>query len=169
MLASVTITDAVSIAASTKQFTAYLITVGDSDGARWSIRRRYSAFQALHKSLTESYPVVPALPGWSILPGSDSELVKSRQGPLEAFLRNCLASKEIQHDRDFLEWLGVRTEEAVSARGAAREALAESAALAALRSEVSALEEEKAAAAGRQARLAAMVAAAALIPVRVIV
>ena len=71
-LSTVTITDAVSIAASTKQFTAYLITVGDSDGARWSIRRRYSAFQALHKSLTESYPVVPALPGWSILPGSDS-------------------------------------------------------------------------------------------------
>ena len=93
-------------------FTTYTLSVR-CERLRWHVRRRYSAFLALHSQLKAAFPSQPPPPlPWRVpLAGSHPLVVESRRVQLQKFLRQCLRLPHIAADPDFRQFLGERDQE----------------------------------------------------------
>ena len=78
----------------------------ECDGTRWSIEKRYSEFDELHKELNKKYVKMPKLPGKTLLKLKSQEAIDKRRAGLEEYAREVVQRKDILKDqlfRDFLE------------------------------------------------------------------
>ena len=104
---------------SSKMVTFFTINVYDNfSRKKWSLLKRYSEFEALHKNLSQLIPNVPTIPGKSLFKLTSKEalekrknhlesfLLEKRKNHLEAFLHECVNRKDImasEYLKAFLE------------------------------------------------------------------
>ena len=90
-----------------KVVTFFTINVYDNfSRKKWTLSKRYSEFEALHKNLAKLIPNVPAIPGKSFFKIKSSDALTKRKNHLELFLHQCVNRKDIMasdYIKDFLE------------------------------------------------------------------
>ena len=90
-----------------KVVTFFTINVYDNfSRKKWTLSKRYSEFEALHKNLTKLIPNVPTIPGKSFFKIKSSDALTKRKNHLELFLHQCINRKDIMasdYIKDFLE------------------------------------------------------------------
>ena len=92
---------------SSKMVTFFNINVYDNfSRKKWSLSKRYSEFEALHKNLSQLIPNVPTIPGKSFFKLTAKEALEKRKTHLENFLHECVNRKDIMasdYIKNFLE------------------------------------------------------------------
>lgn len=89
-----------------KTVTFYKINVYDNFSKQnWTIEKRYSEIDALHKSLVKLYPNIPPMPGKSIFKLKNKDDLIKRQKQLELFLKSCANRKDIVSNENFKTFL----------------------------------------------------------------
>lgn len=74
---------------------------------KWSIRKRYSDFEDLHKSLKVTYNHLPALPGKTLFAlKKDADIDKRRLG-LDIYVKELVKRADIYADPHFAKFLEV--------------------------------------------------------------
>ena len=90
-----------------KVVTFYTVNVYDNfSRKKWTLSKRYSEFEALHKNLSKLFPNVPTIPGKSFFKIKSSDALTKRKNHLESFLHQCVNRKDIMasdYIKDFLE------------------------------------------------------------------
>ena len=90
-----------------KVVTFFTINVYDNfSRKKWTLSKRYSEFEALHKNLAKLIPNVPTIPGKSFFKIKSSDALTKRKNHLELFLHQCVNRKDIMasdYIKDFLE------------------------------------------------------------------
>jgi hypothetical protein len=90
-----------------KVVTFYTVNVYDNfSRKKWTLSKRYSEFQNLHKNLSKLIPNVPSIPGKSIFKITSADALTKRKNHLESFLHQCVNRKDIMasdYIKDFLE------------------------------------------------------------------
>ena len=90
-----------------KVVTFYTINVYDNfSRKKWTLSKRYSEFEALHKNLSKLIPNIPTIPGKSFFKMKSSDALTKRKNHLESFLHQCVNRKDIMasdYIKDFLE------------------------------------------------------------------
>ena len=72
----------------------------------WTLEKRYSEFELLHKNLEKLLPNIPAIPGKSIFKVTAYDALTKRRIALESFLKECSNRKDIlatEFFKNFLE------------------------------------------------------------------
>ena len=81
---------------SSKMVTFFTINVYDNfSRKKWSLLKRYSEFESLHKNLSQLIPNVPTIPGKSLFKLTSKEALEKRKNHLESFLHECVNRKDI--------------------------------------------------------------------------
>ena len=81
---------------SSKMVTFFTINVYDNfSRKKWSLSKRYSEFEALHKNLSQLIPNVPTIPGKSLFKLTSKDALEKRKTHLESFLHECVNRKDI--------------------------------------------------------------------------
>jgi sorting nexin-13 len=76
---------------------------------KWTIRKRYSDFEDLHKSLKITYNHLPALPGKSLFAlKKDADIDKRRLG-LDVYIKELVKRADVYADPHFAKFLEVRS------------------------------------------------------------
>ena len=92
---------------SSKVVTFYTVNVYDNfSRKKWTLSKRYSEFEALHKNLSKLIANVPTIPGKSLFKLTSSDALTKRKNHLEQFLTECVNRKDIMatdYIKDFLE------------------------------------------------------------------
>jgi len=90
-----------------KVITFYTVNVYDNySRKKWTLSKRYSEFEALHKKLSKLIPNVPSIPSKSFFKVKSSDGLTKRKNHLEAFLHQCVNRKDImasEYIKEFLE------------------------------------------------------------------
>jgi WD40 repeat protein len=90
-----------------KVVTFYTVNVYDNfSRKKWTLTKRYSEFEALHKNLSKLIPNVPSIPGKSLFKIKSSDGLTKRKNHLESFLHQCVNRKDIMasdYIKEFLE------------------------------------------------------------------
>ena len=90
-----------------KVVTFYTLNVYDNfSRKKWTLSKRYSEFQTLHKNLSKLIPNVPTIPGKSLFKITSADALTKRKNHLESFLHQCVNRKDIMasdYIKDFLE------------------------------------------------------------------
>ena len=90
-----------------KVVTFYTVNVYDNfSRKKWTLSKRYSEFEALHKNLTKLIANVPTIPGKSFFKLTSTDALTKRKNHLESFLKECVNRKDIMasdYIKDFLE------------------------------------------------------------------
>lgn len=91
-----------------KTVTFYKINVYDNYSKQsWTIEKRYSEIDSLHKSLIKLYPNIPPMPGKTIFKIKDKDGLQKRQKQLETFLKACANRKDIVSNETFKVFLEI--------------------------------------------------------------
>jgi hypothetical protein len=90
-----------------KTVTFYTVNVNDNfSKQKWTVEKRYSEFEQLHKDLVKLLPNIPPIPGKSIFKITKYDQLSKRRIQLESFLRECCKRKDISGSvfiKNFLE------------------------------------------------------------------
>lgn len=74
---------------------------------KWTLRKRYSDFEDLHKSLKVTYTHLPALPGKSLFAlKKDADIDKRRLG-LDVYIKELVKKNDLYSDPNFAKFLEV--------------------------------------------------------------
>ena len=74
-----------------KVVTFYTVNVYDNfSRKKWTLSKRYSEFEALHKNLTKLIANVPTIPGKSFFKLTSTDALTKRKNHLESFLKECV-------------------------------------------------------------------------------
>jgi len=80
-----------------KTVTFYKIEIYDNySKEKWTMEKRYSEIDALHKSLSKLYPSIPPMPGKTLFKIKDKDQLEKRKKQLETFLKECAKRKDIE-------------------------------------------------------------------------
>ena len=92
---------------SSKVITFFNINVYDNlTRKKWTLSKRYSEFETLHKNLLQLIPNVPTIPGKSFFKLTSKDALEKRRIHLENFLHECVNRKDImasEYIKNFLE------------------------------------------------------------------
>ena len=92
---------------SSKVITVFNINVYDNlTRKKWTLSKRYSEFETLHKNLLQLIPNVPTIPGKSFFKLTSKDALEKRRIHLENFLHECVNRKDImasEYLKNFLE------------------------------------------------------------------
>lgn len=97
--------------AAKKSHTVYMVEVRDPTGARWTVRRRFSEFVALHSRLQGFRTFSAKLPGKTRLGRPSAAQVAERERKLEAYLAAICAQPELFSCIPLLIFLGIISSE----------------------------------------------------------
>ena len=90
-----------------KLVTFYTVNVYDNySRKKWTLSKRYSEFEFLHKNLSKLISNVPTIPGKTLFKMKSSDALTNRKNHLESFLYECVNRKDImasEYLKDFLE------------------------------------------------------------------
>ena len=90
-----------------KVVTFYTVNVYDNfSRKKWTLSKRYSEFETLHKNLSKLIANIPTIPGKSFFKIKSSDALTKRKNHLESFLHECVNRKDIMasdYIKDFLE------------------------------------------------------------------
>jgi len=76
---------------------------------KWTLRKRYSDFEDLHKSLKITYNHLPGLPGKSLFAlKKDADIDKRRLG-LDVYIKELVKRADVYADPHFAKFLEVRS------------------------------------------------------------
>ena len=79
-----------------KTVTFYKINIYDNySKENWTLEKRYSEIDTLHKTLSKLYPNIPPMPGKTLFKIKDRDALEKRQKQLETFLKECTNRKDI--------------------------------------------------------------------------
>lgn len=90
-----------------KTVTFYKINIYDNySKENWTLEKRYSEIDNLHKQLSKLYPNIPPMPGKTLFRVKEKEALEKRQKQLQVFLQECANRKDIisnDYFKGFLE------------------------------------------------------------------
>ncbi len=75
----------------------------------WTVERRFSQFDALHKELKSAFPQLPQLPPKTMLKVSNPEAIGRRKQALNTYLRELVARASILNSAIMSKFLDVST------------------------------------------------------------
>ena len=91
-----------------KTVTFYKINIYDNySKENWTLEKRYSELDNLHKTLSKLYPNIPPMPGKTLFKIKDRDALEKRQKQLETFLKECAKRKDIESNESFKFFLEV--------------------------------------------------------------
>ena len=74
-----------------KVVTFYTVNVYDNySRKKWTLSKRYSEFESLHKNLSKLISNVPTIPGKTLFKMKSSDALTKRKNHLESFLYQCV-------------------------------------------------------------------------------
>jgi hypothetical protein len=71
----------------------------------WTLEKRYSEFEWLHKVLSKLIPNCPIIPGKSFFKVSSYDALNKRKSELEKFLKDCVLRKDVVNCEAFREFI----------------------------------------------------------------
>ena len=91
----------------TKLVTFFNLNIYDNfSRKKWTLAKRYSEFELLHKNLSQLIPNVPTIPGKSLFKITSKDALEKRKKHLESFIQECVNRKDImasEYIKSFLE------------------------------------------------------------------
>ena len=91
-----------------KTITFYKIEIYDNlSKQNWSLEKRYSEIDFLHKTISKLYPNIPPMPGKTLFKIKDKAKLENRKNQLETFLRECANRKDIISNDSFKGFLEI--------------------------------------------------------------
>ena len=74
---------------------------------QWVLRKRYSDFEAMHKSLRQTFQQLPALPSKSMFALKKDVDIEKRRVKLDLYLKTLVARAELYSDANFIKFFEV--------------------------------------------------------------
>jgi hypothetical protein len=91
-----------------KQITFYnIVVLNNYSKQSWSLDKRYSDFEWLHKILSKLIPICPSIPGKSFFKVSSYDALNKRKSQLEQFLKECVCRKDVLNCEAFREFIEI--------------------------------------------------------------
>ena len=91
-----------------KIITFYKIQIYDNlTKESWTLDKRYSEIDLLHKTISKLYPNIPPMPGKTLFKIKNKEQLDKRKSQLETFLRECINRKDIESNESFKAFLEI--------------------------------------------------------------
>ena len=85
-----------------KTVTFYKINIYDNySKENWTLEKRYSEIDLLHKTISKLYPNIPPMPGKTLFKVTDRDALEKRKKQLETFLKECADRKDIVSNDNF--------------------------------------------------------------------
>jgi len=91
-----------------KIITFYKIQIYDNlTKESWTLDKRYSEIDFLHKTISKLYPNIPPMPGKTLFKIKNKDQLDKRKSQLETFLRECINRKDIESNESFKAFLEI--------------------------------------------------------------
>ena len=91
-----------------KIITFYKIQIYDNlSKETWTLDKRYSEIDLLHKTLSKLYPNIPPMPGKTLFKIKSKDQLDKRKNLLEIFLKECINRKDIESNESFKYFLEI--------------------------------------------------------------
>ena len=91
-----------------KIVTFYKIQIFDNlSKETWTLDKRYSEIDFLHKTISKLYPNIPPMPGKTLFKIKNKDQLDKRKNQLETFLRECINRKDIESNEAFKTFLEI--------------------------------------------------------------
>ena len=91
-----------------KIITFYKIQIYDNlSKESWTLDKRYSEIDFLHKTISKLYPNIPPMPGKTLFKIKNKDQLDKRKNLLEIFLRECINRKDIESNEAFKTFLEI--------------------------------------------------------------
>jgi len=74
---------------------------------KWSVNKRYSDFETLQKSLKQTFPHLPSLPGKSFFTLKKDADIEKRRVKLETYIKELVQRSDIYSDSQFINFFEV--------------------------------------------------------------
>ena len=91
-----------------KIITFYKIEIYDNlSKESWTLDKRYSEIDLLHKTISKLYPNIPPMPGKTLFKIKSKDQLDKRKNQLEKFLQECINRKDIESNEAFKAFLEI--------------------------------------------------------------
>ena len=91
-----------------KLITFYKIEIYDNlSKESWTLDKRYSEIDLLHKTISKLYPNIPPMPGKTLFRIKSKEQLDKRKDQLQKFLQECINRKDIESNEAFKTFLEI--------------------------------------------------------------
>ena len=91
-----------------KLITFYKIEIYDNlSKESWTLDKRYSEIDLLHKTISKLYPNIPPMPGKTLFRIKSKEELDKRKDQLQKFLQECINRKDIESNEAFKTFLEI--------------------------------------------------------------
>ena len=91
-----------------KIITFYKIQMYDNISKEsWTLDKRYSEIDQLHKTISKLYPNIPPMPGKTLFRIKNKDQLDKRKNLLEIFLKECINRKDIESNEAFKAFLEI--------------------------------------------------------------
>lgn len=89
-----------------KTITFYNVNVSNNfTKQKWTLDKRYSEFEYLHRNISKIFPNIPPIPGKSVFKITSYDALLKRRLSLEVFLKACTERKDILSNDSFTHFL----------------------------------------------------------------
>ena len=91
-----------------KLITFYKIEIYDNISKEsWTLDKRYSEIDLLHKTISKLYPNIPPMPGKTLFRIKSKDQLDKRKDQLQKFLQECINRKDIESNETFKSFLEI--------------------------------------------------------------
>ena len=91
-----------------KLITFYKIEIYDNISKEsWTLEKRYSEIDLLHKTISKLYPNIPPMPGKTLFRIKNKDQLDKRKDQLQKFLQECINRKDIESNEAFKTFLEI--------------------------------------------------------------